>query len=182
MSEIEHGRRAGDVLERRGVLDARGFEISRFHRHGMNLLGAKRAMRKQAFAQVREVPVGMSRRRHPFVHLHDVHVGPGHLFVGQGAQHRPWRMTAADRHDEATTRGDGRPRLPRCECGGRSRHRIGIGQRIDPHDDLTVGFCQPPGGATLESTSLGPQVPGSYSYTGVLAFRTGSTMRHASST
>jgi hypothetical protein len=25
-------------------------------------------------------------------------------------------------------------------------------------------------------------VPGSYSYTGVLAFRTGSTMRHASST
>ena len=27
----------------------------------------------------------------------------------------------------------------------------------------TVGLCQPPGGETLESTSFGPQVPGSYS-------------------
>ena len=35
--------------------------------------------------------------------------------------------------------------------------------RFDPHGDFTFGFCQPPGGATLESTSFGPQVPGSYS-------------------
>src|SRR5262249_27225802 len=63
-------------------------------------------------------------------------------------------------------------------------HHRGDGERetIDPHDDLTVGFCQPPGGATLESTSFGPQVPGSYSWTGVPAFSTGSTIRHASST
>ncbi len=46
----------------------------------------------------------------------------------------------------------------------------------------TVGSCQPPEGDTVRSASLGPQVPGSYSYTGVSAFSIGSTTRHASST
>lgn len=45
-----------------------------------------------------------------------------------------------------------------------------------------TGLCQPPAGMTFASTSAGPHVPGSYSYTGVLAFSTGSTIRHASST
>src|SRR5262245_28639012 len=46
---------------------------------------------------------------------------------------------------------------------------------------LTTGLCQPPGGATAEAASAGPQVLGSYSCTGVAAFSTGSTMRQASS-
>src|SRR5437660_55549 len=60
-------------------------------------------------------------------------------------------------------RGHARARLRRGECGTRAGDRIGIGQSFDPHGDFTVGFCQPPGGETLTSTSLGPQVPGSYS-------------------
>ena len=45
-----------------------------------------------------------------------------------------------------------------------------------------IGLCQPLAGETLCSTSPGPQVPFSYSKTGVLAFSTGSTIRQASST
>ena len=47
---------------------------------------------------------------------------------------------------------------------------IGIGQYVYLHDDIsypapaaTTGFCHPPGGDTRWLTSLGPQVPGSYS-------------------
>jgi len=72
-------------------------------------------------------------------------------------------VASADGHDEATAHGDGRPRLPGAECGGRLRDRIGIGHSVDRHDNLTVGFCQPLAGKALESTSFGPQVPGSYS-------------------
>jgi hypothetical protein len=39
MGEIEHGGRAGNLPERQRVSPARGFQISRFDRHGMNLLG-----------------------------------------------------------------------------------------------------------------------------------------------
>ena len=46
----------------------------------------------------------------------------------------------------------------------------------------SFGSCQPPAGETVWSASFGPQLPGSYSYTGVSAFSTGSTTRHASST
>src|SRR5262249_7730371 len=101
---------------------------------------------------------------------------------GERAQHRPRSVTAAEGHDETATRSDGRARLRGGECGARSCDRIGIRQRLDLHDDFTVGFCQPPGGETLASTSFGPQVPGSYSWTGASPFSTGSTMRHASST
>ena len=120
-------------------------------------------MREQALAQVSEVSVGVSRGRHALVHLDDVHIGPGHALIGQCTQHLPRGVTPADGHDEATARGDGRARLRGGEYGARSRDRIGIGQSFDPHGTLIVGFCHPPGGETLESTSFGPQVPGSYS-------------------
>jgi hypothetical protein len=138
-------------------------------------------MGKQAFAQVREIAIGMSGERHALVHLDDVHIGPRQRLIGQRTQHRPCGVTANDGHDEAAARGDGRTCLPGGECRSRPRHRVGIGQRFDPHD-LTVGFCQPPGGETRASTSFGPQVPGSYSQTGVPAFSRGSTIRQASST
>src|SRR5215472_1891366 len=98
-------------------------------------------------------------------------------------------MPAADGHDEAPMRRHGRPRLGGNDLGSLAGNRIGIGKNFNlhasastPDQPSTVGFCQPPGGTTVLSTSAGPQVLGSYSWTGVPAFATGSTMRHASST
>ena len=163
VGEIEHCRGARNLLEHRGVLAARKFEVGRFHRHGVNLVGAQRTMREQALAQMGEVAVGISGRRHALVHLDHVHTGPWHPFLGQRPQHRPRGVTSAEGHDKAAARGDGRARLLGGECGARSRDRIGVGQHFDLHDALIIGFCQPPGGETLVSTSFGPQAPGSYS-------------------
>jgi len=41
--------------------------------------------------------------------------------------------------------------------------QVGVGERLELHGFLAIGFCQPPGGEILDSTSLGPQLPGSYS-------------------
>ncbi len=163
MSEIEYGGSAGNVLERQGVSPTGRFQVGRFHWHGMNLLGAERTMCEQTLTQVGEVAVGISSWRHPLVHLDHMHSGPWHLFIGQCTQHLPRGVTPAEGHDEATTRGDSRSGLLGREGGARPRDRIGIGQSLHPHGDVTSGFCQPPGGETLESTSFGPQVPGSYS-------------------
>src|SRR5207302_11489015 len=85
---------------------------------------------------------------------------------------RPRRGSTAARHSISLAPG-----------GGEGRVRGEYGRTTRAHDPaVTTGFCQPPGGVTLCSTSFGPQVPGSYSYTGVPACSTGSTMRHASST
>ena len=121
-------------------------------------------MREQALAQVSEVPIGVSRRRDALVDLEDVYIGPRQGLIGELTQHLPRGVTAADGHDEATARGAGRTRLLGGECGAGSRDRVGIGQSFDPHGCLTIGFSQPQeGGETPESTSFGPQVPGSYS-------------------
>ncbi len=93
-------------------------------------------MREQALAQVGQVSIGVSGRRHALVHLDDVHSGPWHRFVGQCTQHRPGGVAPADGHDEATPCGDGRARLRGGESGTRSRDRIGIGQCFDPHGNL----------------------------------------------
>jgi hypothetical protein len=182
MGEVEHCRRTRNLPKRRGVLAARRVQVYRFHGHGVNLLGAQRTMREQGLPQVSEVSVGVSWGCHALVHLDDMHGGPGQVFISQRPQHRPRGAAPTDRHDEATARRDGRPRLPGGEGDGRLRHRNGIGQGFDLHGNRTVGLCQPPSGETLESTSFGPQVPGSYSWTGVSSFSTGSTIRHASST
>jgi hypothetical protein len=70
--------------------------------------------------------------------------------------------------------------------GSRLGDRIGIGKVLNLQESGTefVGYdrlSQPPAGETILSTSLGAQVFRSYSWTGVSAFKTGSTMRHASS-
>lgn len=109
-------------------------------------------------------------------------MGPGQRLIGERAQHLPRGVAAADRHDEATPRRDGGTRLPGGEYRARSPHLVRVGERLDPHDELTIGFSHPHEGDTRASTSFGPHVPGSYSWTGVAAFSTGSTMRHASST
>ena len=139
-------------------------------------------MREQALPEMREVSVGVSRRRDALVHLDDMHVGPGHVLIGECSQHLPRGVTPADSHHEAAARPDGLARLRGGEGRPGERDRIDIGQSFDLHDVLIAGFCQPPAGEIRESTSLGPQVPGSYSNTGVPSFSTGSTIRHASST
>src|SRR5262249_20058961 len=146
-------------------------------------------MFEQTVAQVGQVPVGISGRSNAFVYLHNMHGFPGYVLIRQGTQHLPRRMTAADGHDEPATRHHGRPRLSGNDLAGLVGNRIGIGKNFNlrvyasaPDQPSTVGFCQPPGGTTVLSTSAGPQVLGSYSWTGVPAFTTGSTMRHASST
>jgi hypothetical protein len=137
---------------------------------------------EQALPEVGEVSVGVSGRSHALVHLDDMHVGPRHGFLGYRMQHLPRGGSSAQGHDEAPADGHSSARFGCGERGSGSRDGFGIDQRFDLHAELTVGFCQPPGGPTLESTSVGPQVPGSYSQTGVSSFSTGSTIRQASST
>ncbi len=52
-------------------------------------VGRQRSMLQQAGAQVRQVAVGIARGRNALVDLKDMNVGPGHIFVGQLAQHDP---------------------------------------------------------------------------------------------
>jgi hypothetical protein len=85
--EVEHRGRAGDLPERQRVGCARRFQTPGFDRHGVNLIRRDRAMREQALAQVGEVSVGVSRRRHALVDLYDIDALPRNIFVGEGAEH-----------------------------------------------------------------------------------------------
>ena len=133
MNEIEHRRRACHVPQRQGVLLGRAIEIRCFDRHRVDVIGEQRRMIEQAFAQMREVSVRIACRRYPLVHLNDMHLLPGELLVGQCAQHQPRRAAAADRHDEAPARSNGRARV-----GGDDRRRLAgdhivIGMDFDLH-------------------------------------------------
>ena len=70
-------------------------EIGRFDRHGMDMIGQEWRMIEQAFAQMREVAVGIAGRRDPLVHLHDVHVLVRQLMFG--GTHRGRRTLSLDR-------------------------------------------------------------------------------------
>src|SRR5262245_31370342 len=105
----------------------------------------------------------MSRRRDALIDLDDMHVGPRQLLIGELAQHLPRGVTSADGHDEATARGNGPTRLLGSKCRAGSCDSVRIAPSVDSHYCLTIGFSQPHEGRTRESTSFGPQVPGSYS-------------------
>ena len=187
VDEVQHGWRTGDVAQRRGVTRGRERGIRQLDRHRVHPLRRERRALEQARGKVREVAVGVTGRRDPLVDLRDEHARPRHVRQpGQRAQHDPWGATAAERNREAAASGDRRTRLARDEGGARTRDRVGIGKdfgfHCTPRYAATVGFTQPPGGVTFSPTSCGPQVPGSYSFTGVPLFSTGSTMRQASST
>ena len=49
----------------------------------MHLIRAQWNFREQAFAQVGEIPVGMPRRCNSLVHLDQMHIIPGNVFVRQ---------------------------------------------------------------------------------------------------
>ncbi len=63
----------------------------------MDLFRAKRGVLQQAFAQVSEVSIRVSVRRHALVHLKNVDARPRDVFARQRAQHDPGSVTTADR-------------------------------------------------------------------------------------
>ncbi len=138
VNEIEHQRRAADGAESGGVLQGGHVQVRRVHRHGIDLRGRDGRMIQQAFAQVREIAVGMSRRGHALIDLYEVHMRPGHIFAGEHAQHQPRGVAAADGHDEAAAIGDGGPRLLGNQAGGFLSNRIGIGQHFNLHVRLSL--------------------------------------------
>src|SRR5579863_843515 len=111
-------------------------------------------------------------------------------------------MAATDSNDKTASRGDGFPRLFSHELRGSLRNGFRCVKHFKVYRPshaawtsvpttegvliiagvLTAGLFHPSAGTIHWSTSAGPQVPGSYSYTGVFAFNTGSTIRQASST
>ena len=99
--------------------------------------------------------VGIADGGHALVHLDHMDARPRDVFTGQGAQHEPGSVAAADGHEESAPRGYGRPSLRSHDRGSLAGDRIDIGKDFDLHEDLsdphqpvTRGFCQPPGGET----------------------------------
>lgn len=186
MDKVEDRRRTGCLCKHLSITRGCGVEIRQFYRHRMDLLIAQRGVFRQALPQVGRISVAVPQRGESLVHLDSVHTIPRNVFAGQLAEHLPRGTTTADGQDEATARHKGFPRLGGNEPGSRLGH--GIGEDLHLYELFSVsdwsvatGLCQPPVGETISSTSLGPQVFGSYTWTGVSAFNTGSTMRQASS-
>src|SRR5262245_36667737 len=84
-----------------------------------------------------EVAVRVSLRSHTFVHLGHVYACPGYLFVGQGTQHLPRSVAAADGCDEAAACSDGGPRLGGDDCGRLLRDRLAIGKYVNLHEGFS---------------------------------------------
>ena len=119
---------------------------------------------------MRQIAVGVSLRRDPFIDLEHMNIAPGDmLLLGKHAQHNPRSTTAAYSHHETPTFGNCCARFFGDQGRRPSRDRVRIGKHLNLHASLhaqdcpTAGFCQPPGGVTLASASQGPQVPASYS-------------------
>jgi hypothetical protein len=55
----------------------------------VNLLWPQRTMCEQAFAQVREIAIGVSRRRHSLVHLDDVQTIHAFESLTKATAHEP---------------------------------------------------------------------------------------------
>ena len=158
MHEVQHRRRAGDLLKNLRVARRCGLEIGGFHWHGMDLLGAQGGVREQALAQMREIAVGVSGGGHALVDLQHVHAAPGQLLLGQVAQHFPRRVAAAHGEDEAAARGHGHPGLRSDEGGSRPGDRIGIGEHVDLHGGL-LGTWEP-GWPPYPTLGAAPVKPG----------------------
>src|SRR2546428_9296821 len=99
----------------------------------MDLLGSQRRMLEQAFTQVSEVSVRVSRGGDAFVHLDHMHALPWHILTGEGTQHLPRRVTAADGHNKTTALRNGCPGVRRDNFGSLLRHCAGIGKYLNLH-------------------------------------------------
>src|SRR5262245_14899509 len=90
-------------------------------------------MLEQALAQVCKVPIGISSGRDALVHLHYVNVLPREVFPGERAQHLPWSMAAANRHDKTPAIGHGIPRNRSNQNCRLVCDRIGISVNLNLH-------------------------------------------------
>jgi hypothetical protein len=82
------------------ILAGRSSEIVFFDRHRIDVIGLKRGVVEQAFAQMREIPIAVAWGRNTLVHLDDMNPIPGHVFVGKRTQHHPRRMPPAESSGE----------------------------------------------------------------------------------
>src|SRR5947207_11002910 len=137
MDEVEDWRRAGNLLQRKGVTPSRRFQVGRFHRHGVKLSVGQRDVLQQAFTNMSEVPIRVSREGHPLIYLDDMDALPGDILGGQGTEHEPRSVTAADGHDEAAARRHGRPGLYGDDRRASPGDRVGIGKNFNFHKSVS---------------------------------------------
>jgi hypothetical protein len=81
VDQVKHRRRAGNLLEFLGVLCGSSFQVSGFHRHGINVIHRQPHLFEQTVAQLRQVAILMPGRGHSFVHLHHMHLLPRHVLI-----------------------------------------------------------------------------------------------------
>ena len=81
MNQIQNGRHPCDLLKQSRVFPGGGLQVSFFDGHGVDLTGRQRDVSEQTLVQKRQVSIRVARRRHSFIHLHDVHVCPRHRFL-----------------------------------------------------------------------------------------------------
>src|SRR5581483_1549443 len=116
-------------------------------------------MLEQAFPQMSEISVRIALRRHTFINLDDMHVVPGHIFLGEIAKHNPRGFAATHCHHKFAAS------LYRFSCffsdelRSFSRDSISIGIDFGLHQAASLatknaffspGLLQPPGGVTRE--------------------------------
>src|ERR1035438_6293502 len=89
--KIQHRLGTGDLLQYPGVLPGSRRQVRFLDRHGMDLLWWQRGVRKQAFAQVSEVPIQVAGWSDALIHLHHMDALPWDFLCGQVAKHLPRR-------------------------------------------------------------------------------------------
>jgi len=87
VDQVKDRRLACDFREDLSVVDGRGFQVGRLHRHGVRLVQSQRRMVEQAFAQVTPVAVGVSGGGDALIDLGYMDRVPGHIFTSQRAEH-----------------------------------------------------------------------------------------------
>ena len=83
VDEIQNSRRASDIAQLRGILPGGAFEIGRFHRHGMDLLGTNWRVIKQTFSKMHQISIWVCCWGDAFVHLHYMDAFPLDFFIAQ---------------------------------------------------------------------------------------------------
>ena len=151
MNEIQHRRGADNLAEGSSVALGSDFKIRRFHWHGMDMLRAEWDPCQQAFAQVGEISVRVSSGGDALVDLYQMHRFPRDFFTGEGPQHKPGRVPAADAKNESAARGhrlSSVGRDDRCRLVGDC---VGIGKDFNYHGRFST--C-PPNWKRMADSSL----------------------------
>ena len=110
----------------------------------------------QAREQVREVAVGVAVGRDALVDLVDRHLLPRHPSPCEVGEHRPRRVSAADRERErARVRRPLRGRARRRTLGAALGDRLGVGEDLDRRASLYAVFSSwPPNSLRIAERSL----------------------------